>query len=100
MRVGRPVLGADQIFDVELDRNAQPLPADIITENIPNSVLWSEDWGISDRAIEGGNTQPISFIDSTAIAITPDIQVAPNLLQEVAPEGLPLEECKPNPRMC
>jgi hypothetical protein len=53
MRSGNPVLGAEQIFDIELDRNAQPLPADTSVDHVPNSMLWSEDRGVSDRIIEG-----------------------------------------------
>jgi hypothetical protein len=100
MRAGRPILGADQIFDVELDRNAQPLPVDAALENIPNSVLWSEDWGISDRAFAGREPQTIPPIDTIPKAIKPNTHIVPNLPQEEAPEGLPLDECKAKPRMC
>lgn len=51
---GNPVLGAEQIFDVELDRNAQPLPADTSNDYVPSMVLWSEDRGVSDVIAEGG----------------------------------------------
>ncbi|EUC62094.1 hypothetical protein RSOL_413050 [Rhizoctonia solani AG-3 Rhs1AP] len=47
-RSGSTTLGAEQIFDVELNKNAQLLPADTSTDNVPNSVLWSHDRGESD----------------------------------------------------
>ncbi|KAG8716455.1 hypothetical protein FRC11_008604 [Ceratobasidium sp. 423] len=48
-RSGSTALGAEQIFDVELNRHTQLLPADTSMDNVPNSVLWSQDRGESDR---------------------------------------------------
>ncbi|KAF8682483.1 malate dehydrogenase [Rhizoctonia solani] len=50
VRSGNATLGVEQIFDVELDKNAQLLPPDI--SNVPNSILWSQDRGDSDRVTE------------------------------------------------
>ncbi|KAF8710864.1 malate dehydrogenase, partial [Rhizoctonia solani] len=50
VRSGNATLGVEQIFDVELDKNAQLLPPD--TSNVPNSILWSQDRGDSDRVTE------------------------------------------------
>ncbi|KAL5635707.1 hypothetical protein ACGC1H_004500 [Rhizoctonia solani] len=47
-RSGSTTLGAEQIFDVELNKNAQLLPANTSLDNVPNSVLWSQDRGESD----------------------------------------------------
>ncbi|CAE7217463.1 unnamed protein product, partial [Rhizoctonia solani] len=49
VRSGSITLGAEQIFDVELNKNAQLLPADTTADSVPNSVLWSQDRGKSDR---------------------------------------------------
>ncbi|KAJ1309926.1 hypothetical protein OPQ81_006685 [Rhizoctonia solani] len=49
VRSGSTTMGAEQIFDVELNKNAQLLSPDTSTDNVPNSVLWSQDRGESDR---------------------------------------------------
>ncbi|CUA75042.1 hypothetical protein RSOLAG22IIIB_01681 [Rhizoctonia solani] len=49
VRSGSATLGAEQIFDVELNKNVQLLEADTSTDNVPNTVLWSQDRGESDR---------------------------------------------------
>jgi hypothetical protein len=51
LRSGSATLGIEQIFDVELNKNAQLLPADT-GNKISSSVLWSQDRGESDRVIE------------------------------------------------
>ncbi|KAG9102197.1 hypothetical protein FRC06_002233 [Ceratobasidium sp. 370] len=53
MRSGRPILGAEQIFDVGLDRNAQLLPVDTSSDSISQSILWAEDRGVSNQATQG-----------------------------------------------
>ncbi|KDN51819.1 hypothetical protein RSAG8_00368, partial [Rhizoctonia solani AG-8 WAC10335] len=54
VRSGSATLGAEQIFDVELNKNAQLLPAETSMDNVPNSVLWSQDRGEFDGT---SNTQ-------------------------------------------
>ncbi|KAH7340725.1 hypothetical protein B0J17DRAFT_715912 [Rhizoctonia solani] len=54
VRSGSITLGAEQIFDVELNRNAQLLPTDTSADHVSNSVLWSQDRGESDSI---SNTQ-------------------------------------------
>ncbi|QRV86538.1 malate dehydrogenase [Ceratobasidium sp. AG-Ba] len=61
MRLGRPVLGAEQIFDVELDRNAQSRPINVSTDIIPNSVLWAEDHGAPGGEVQGEQSGLLLF---------------------------------------
>ncbi|CAE6400217.1 unnamed protein product [Rhizoctonia solani] len=60
LRSGSATLGIEQIFDVELNKNAQLLPADT-GNKISSSVLWSQDRGESDRVIETAQ-EPIDEI--------------------------------------
>ncbi|KAG8775735.1 hypothetical protein FRC12_001295 [Ceratobasidium sp. 428] len=92
MRSGRPILGAEQIFDVELNRNAKPLPVDVSSDNIPSSVLWAEDRGIADGAMQDERTQQLfSIIEPELGAIKSERDTTPTAPQEPA-LGEPLPE--------
>ncbi|KAG9091674.1 hypothetical protein FRC07_011808, partial [Ceratobasidium sp. 392] len=93
MRSGRPILGAEQIFDVELDRNAQPLPADTSSDSISNSVFWAEDRGVSDKAAQDGVAQ----LPPPAAAYIPnnvksETDTTPTSFQDPVLEESPLKE--------
>ncbi|KAF8610553.1 hypothetical protein BDV93DRAFT_550361 [Ceratobasidium sp. AG-I] len=79
MRSGRPILGAEQIFDVELDRNARPLPADPSSDGLSNSVLWAEDRGWSDRIDQRGGAT-----GQDALGVELVIQTKPEVMPELA----------------
>ncbi|KAG8688833.1 hypothetical protein FRC09_012705 [Ceratobasidium sp. 395] len=85
MRSGRPILGAEQIFDVELNRNAKPLPVDVSSDNIPSSVLWAEDRGITDRTMQDERTQQLfSAVEPNLDAIKSEGDTTPTPPQEPA----------------
>lgn len=98
MRSGRPILGAEQIFDVELDRKAQPLPADLSSDSLSNSVLWAEDRGTSDK-IE----QQAESAGREALAVEPVAQAKSEAKAELvlpSEEEVASSEDRVEPRMC
>ncbi|KAG8745328.1 hypothetical protein FRC10_008345 [Ceratobasidium sp. 414] len=97
MRAGRPILGAEQIFDVELDRNAQPLPVDTSSDNISHSVLWAEDRGVSDKATQDRMLQSTPpAVKPVPSAIKYAVGTTTTLPQETPQEeSLPEDKLKP-----
>lgn len=97
MRSGRPVIGAEQIFDVELDRNARPLPADLSLDGLSNSVLWADDRGTSDRINQRGRT-----VGDDVVGVDLVTQIKPEARAEVvmACEEETSSEDRAEPRVC
>ncbi|KAG8699625.1 hypothetical protein FRC08_005183 [Ceratobasidium sp. 394] len=93
MRSGRPILGAEQIFDVGLDRNAQPLPVDASSDSTSQSALWAEDRGVSDKATQDGTPQPLPLaVEPVQNTIRHEVDATPTFLQEAPQEESLLED--------
>ncbi|CAE6520990.1 unnamed protein product [Rhizoctonia solani] len=86
VRSGSTTLGAEQIFDVELNKNAQLLPADTSADNVSNSILWSQDRGESDRSSD--TQEPTSEV---IVKSEPPAEISLST-EEIVDEKVPVDQ--------